>query len=181
LRRARDTAIASLLRVYGAVGSLLGECCVGNATGVLLLLTGDTATAAGGDHISGSSVSAGHLSPIAAGDEVYIIGGAGAGSLATVADITAGRDVLAAGTAAVRYKLAGTECETDAWWTEEQVTKDVLLVLAACGHVGELEEVLLLENGAAATAVRAERAMQLCPAEGSNELQRILRAYSGRS
>jgi WD40 repeat protein/ankyrin repeat protein len=155
LRVARGEACKELLRAHGALGSLHVECRDGNVAGVQRLLSKPDCD-------------------LEATDARFCDAGAELTALAVASE--KGRIET------VQVLLeAGAEASGGSGSHALRRARDTAIasLLRVHGAVGSLLGECCVSNGAA--VVRAERAMQLCPAEGSDELQRILQAYSGRS
>jgi hypothetical protein len=157
LRAATSDDVKALLREHGAMLTLLEECRDGNAAAIAQLLDGGADVEAGTSEERRPTV----------GDEVLIVSGEGAGSVATIT-----RDDHDS----APYKLQGASCGSG-WYKETQVSVQVtaLTAAAAGGHVEAVR--LLLERGAKADGESGAAARR---AATSDDVK-VLLATAGRS
>jgi ankyrin repeat protein len=160
LRAATSDDVKALLREHGATLTLLEECRDGNAAAIAQLLDGGADMEAKGD--SGARPTK--------GDEVLIVSGEGAGSVATVTFI--GFDQGGNTNISLEGAMSSTE-----FYKEAQVSvQATALTVAACG--GHVEEVrLLLDRGAKADGESGAAARR---AATSDDVKALL-APAGRS
>jgi ankyrin repeat protein len=157
-RAAKGCEVMALLHQHGATLTLLEECHDGNTAAIAQLLDGGADVEAGTSEERRPTV----------GDEVLIVAGEGAGSVAIVTYI--GDDWHDKGG---YYSLEGESCSTD-YYKEAQVSVQVTaLMAAACG--GHVEAVrLLLERGAKADGESGAAALTASAAGGHVEAVRLL-------
>jgi ankyrin repeat protein len=154
LRAAASDEVKVLLRDHGATLTLLEECRDGNVAAIAALLDGGADVEAGTSEERRPTV----------GDEVLIVSGKGAGSVATIT-----RDYEDS----EPYQLQGASCGSD-WYTEAQVSQQVtaLTAAAAGGHVAAVR--LLLDRGATAGGASGAAALR---AAASDEIKTLLREH----